>query len=103
MKIDLNVPVILFKENDVTIAYCPVLDLSGYGNTEKEARESFEIVLSEFLDYTTKHKTIDKELKRLGWTVSKKENKIALPEWNINKSIMERNFKKINKPLSVIA
>ncbi len=30
------------------VAYSPALDLSGYGKTEEEARDSFNIVLKEY-------------------------------------------------------
>gem|GEM_PF-1268150 len=33
------------------IAYSPALDLSGYGKTEEEARDSFNIVLKGHFDY----------------------------------------------------
>ena len=33
------ISVLFFKENDVWIAYCPSLDLSGYDTTEEKAGE----------------------------------------------------------------
>jgi len=65
-KVEVQVPVFEFTEDDVEIIYCPSLDLSGYGKTLKEAEDSFEIVLGEFLDYTTIKGTLVKELKSLG-------------------------------------
>lgn len=54
-------------EDGVHFIYSPHLDLSGYGNTEVEAKESFKIVFEDFVDYTLKKKTIGKVLKNLGW------------------------------------
>lgn len=34
----------LFKEGDNVIAYCPSLNLSDYGATQKQAKDSFAIV-----------------------------------------------------------
>jgi hypothetical protein len=39
--INVKVAVISFKEDNTHIIYCPALDLSGSGNTESEAKESF--------------------------------------------------------------
>jgi len=64
----IHLTLIQFKDEDgVNIIYAPFLDLSGYGHTVKEAKDSFEVVLADFLDYTINKKTIGKVLKKLGW------------------------------------
>lgn len=65
----INTPVIFFKENDITIAYCPTLELSGYGKNKKSAKASLKVVLSEYFRYAIENKTLGKDLKRLGWTI----------------------------------
>jgi hypothetical protein len=50
--ITVKVPVLSFKEDNAYIIYCPAFDLSGSGYTESEAKESFEIVVSESLKYS---------------------------------------------------
>ena len=55
-KINFNLPVIKFQEEDVYFFYTPALDLTGYGKTEAEAKVSFQETLGQFLDYTTKKK-----------------------------------------------
>lgn len=77
--ITVNVPVLLFKEGNAHIIYCPALDLSGSGNTESEAKESFVIVVTEFLNYTTHKGTLWTDLKNLGWTIQKNKKKPATP------------------------
>ena len=62
-KVKLQVPVMLFTEKKVHVAYIPVLDLSGYGNSEKEAIGSLQIVLGNYLDYTIKKNTLIQDLK----------------------------------------
>ncbi|MDP4229567.1 MAG: hypothetical protein Q8916_04080 [Bacteroidota bacterium] len=79
-KFEVQVPVFEFTEDDVEIIYCPSLDLSGYGRTLKEAERSFEIVLGEFLDYTTTKGTLIKELKSLGWKTKAHNASIKGPE-----------------------
>ena len=70
-KINVSLFVISFKENDVCFVYSPALDITGYGNTADEAKDSFNITLQEFLRYTSNKNTLVNELKRLGWKVHK--------------------------------
>jgi hypothetical protein len=77
--VDLQLPVISFIDDNVFMVYCPALDLTGYGNDEGEARASFEIVLEEYLNYTTTKGTLWNDLKRLGWTIKKSKQKPATP------------------------
>lgn len=66
---DVFVNLFQFEEDGNTIIYSPAFDLSGYGKTESDAKESFQTVLSEFISYTVNKNTIVQELKRLGWNV----------------------------------
>jgi len=64
--VEFQLPVISFIDDNTNIIYCPALDLSGYGNDELEARASFDTVVEEYLEYTTKKKTLLADLKKLG-------------------------------------
>lgn len=75
VKIKVRLDLISFEEEGTKIIYCPALDLSGYGNTESESKESFKIVLDEFFHYTRNKGTFDSELKRMGWTFKRRKNK----------------------------
>lgn len=67
-KINIKIWLVNFIDEDgIHFIHAPNLDLTGYGYNENEARESFEIVLEEFFDYTLKNKTLDKVLKKHGW------------------------------------
>lgn len=79
-----------FRENDVTIIYSPALNLSGYGYTPDEAKNSFNIALHEFFRYTNNKKTFDEVLRELGWTVKggKKRLKIEPP---LNSDLIANN------------
>ena len=86
----LSLTLLEFKENDVTIVYSPALDLSGYGYSTEEAKNSFNIVLVEFLRYTHNKKTFEDEIKKLGWKIKgKKNNHKFLPP--LNSELIERN------------
>ena len=74
-----RLPLIEFKEGGNLIIYCPALDLSGYGATEEEARESFKTTLSEYFRYTVNKKTLARDLTRLGWTLRANLRKPCIP------------------------
>jgi len=77
--VHINLALISFKENDVTIIYSPALDLSGYGNTVDEAKRSFEINLEEFIRYTTNKGSFFAELEKYGWKISKRKKSYTSP------------------------
>ena len=78
--VKVNLPIMIFQEDGVSIAYVPVLDLSGYGNTDKEALDSLTIVMEEFFSYAIKKNTLVQDLKAHGWTVRKKTKPYIAPE-----------------------
>lgn len=79
-KVEVNVTVILFKEDNIWYAYLPSLDLNGYGNTEVEAKESLKVTIDEFIRFTLNKKTFFDELKRLGWSIKKKNKTFIAPK-----------------------
>jgi uncharacterized protein YdiU (UPF0061 family) len=78
-KIECNLPLIIFEEDNSVITFCPALDLSGYGDTEDEAKNSFEETLSEYFRYTVNKKSLAADLEKLGWKIRKKLSKQAIP------------------------
>jgi len=72
--LEAELSVIQFEEDGVMIVYSPSLDLSGYGKSVKEARESFNEALAEFIRYTLNKSTFEKELRALGWRISGKRS-----------------------------
>ena len=77
--IQFNLDIIIFKEGESTIVYCPPLDLSGYGHSEHEAQASFKTVLSEYFRYTLNKDTIKDDLHRMGWKVKSRKKPIEPP------------------------
>lgn len=111
-EVQVNLALIIFEEDGSHIAYCPALELSGYGYTEEEAKKSFETSLSEFFRYLMNKKTFEKEFIRLGWTIKKKHDKIMIPpsmtellNGNENFSRIFNNFpfKKIDERIALPA
>lgn len=78
-RIECNLPLIIFEDENNIIAYCPALDLSGYGSSESEAKKSFEITLSEYFRYTVNKKTLAEDLRKNGWTIRKNLKKEPIP------------------------
>ena len=64
-----EVAIFISKEGEAFVAYCPALELSSYGDSEREAREAFEESLEIFVEETTKSGTLEKVLLKLGWTL----------------------------------
>ena len=110
--IDVNLQIIIFTEDDTHIIFCPALNLTGYGETEAEAMESFKTVLNEYFTYTNNKKTLVKDLRMMGWEIKKNLKKPATPPamsqlLNTNddfKNIFDNyDYKKMNTSVSMPA
>jgi hypothetical protein len=77
--VDVHLPLIIFEDSGSQIVYCPALDVSGYGKTEKEAFESVKICIGDLFQYTLNKNTFRDELQRLGWKLKKSETKPMIP------------------------
>lgn len=67
-----NIEVLLFEEHGSFVAYCPALELSSYGDDEKDAKKAFEGALKIFLKDTAEKGTLEKFLLKLGWQLQQK-------------------------------
>ena len=78
--ISVSVSVVVFKDGDYYIAYCPSLDLAGYDETVDSAKDDFMQMLSEYFEWQIEHNTLEKDLTKHGWKIgvkSRKEPKFA--------------------------
>lgn len=71
--ISVFVPYIEFEQGGYVVIYCPPLNLSGYGKTVEEAKQSFSITLDEYFTYTTHKGTLAQDLEKHGWKIKKKD------------------------------
>ena len=78
--ITVSLQALFFEEEGIHYAYMPSFDLTGYGNTEEEAKESLTIVLDEFLRYTLNKNTLFIEMQRLGWKIKSKKKPMYAPQ-----------------------
>lgn len=51
-----------YKDNGVQMMFAPALDLCGYGSTVEEAKQSFNVVVSEYLRYGLENNTLEDDL-----------------------------------------
>lgn len=68
----LDIEVLILKEDDYFVAYCPSLELSAYAKSIEEAKHSFEREVNVFIDETSKRGTLEKYLIKLGWVLTHK-------------------------------
>lgn len=79
-KVKVGLILLLWKEDGIWYQYSPELDITGYGKSELEAKNSFEYTLQDFIGYTLKKGTIFDELEKLGWTTNKRKKRLHAPE-----------------------
>jgi len=104
---------ISFIEDEVNIIYSPALDLSGYGKTEPEAKESFQMALNEFIRYTSNKGTFNAELEKMGWKIShKKTHPTYIPPYldellgknnYLSEVVRNKDFNKFNQQITIPA
>lgn len=107
--VKVRVPLIIFKEDDNDIFYCPALEISGYGKDETEARQSFEVSLDQFIQYTIHKNTLHSELMKLGWTLHGKHKPAYPPSMqhllenneNFNRIFNEHPFRKVDEQIEI--
>jgi hypothetical protein len=72
----------LFKDGEAHIVYCPALDLSAYGDSEEQAKQSFADILGMTIKYMLNKRTMKDDLTKHGWQIkSLKQNKIKAPSF----------------------
>ncbi len=66
-KLTVEVEIVIVKEDDYFVAYCPTLELSAYGDSEEYAIKSFREEVDIFLEEAQKQGTLEKYLLKNGW------------------------------------
>ena len=82
-QIDARLDVFIYEKDKLTFAYAPALDLIGYGHSEEEAKQSFEVVVEDYFEFGIKRNTLEKDLEAHGW-IKEKKTEFEVPNiWNI--------------------
>jgi hypothetical protein len=69
-----------YIDEGVHVVYAPALDLFGYGTDEAEARQSFDLVLDEYLIHTAQNHTLTADLRANGWNFGPDSQIVTAPE-----------------------
>jgi hypothetical protein len=107
--VKMQLPMVVYVDDDsIHYMYCPALDLTGYGHSDKEAKKSFEQTLKLYLDYTVNKQTLIADLKAHGWSLKNKKNLVSPPFRDLLKhnkdfeNIVDKcNFKKFTHELEI--
>ena len=78
-ELNLNLEVIIFKDGDYYIAYAPALDFSAYGDSEEDAKSSFDTSIKLMFDEVIQQGTLEKMLLMYGWQLVQKPIAIYSP------------------------
>ena len=97
-----------YKDDGVQMMYAPALDLCGYGTTMDEAKNSFEVIVSEYLRFGIENGTLQRDLRAHGWKPSSEMQEFESPDIlsivRSNKhlqSVMRKDYRKVSKRMSV--
>ncbi len=100
--ITIKVSVFLFVEGKTRIAFCPSLDLCGYGASESDAKADFEYVITDWFSTQVANNTLKEDLRKHGWTLQDEHVAIepsmstVLRRSSQLKEIVKSDFKKHN-------
>jgi len=105
----MQLPMVAYVDDDsIHYMYCPALDLTGYGHSDTEAKNSFEQTLKLYLEYTVNKQTLVADLEAHGWSLKNRKNLISPPFSDLLKhnkdfeSIVDKcNFKKFTHELEI--
>lgn len=75
--ISASLTVVSFIEDGSYVVYSPSLEMTGYGDTEEEAKEMFSFSMEDYFKSLIKlsHKTIEAELRKYGFKQKKFKSK----------------------------
>lgn len=65
--IPIEFDIIIFKEDNVFVSYCPELDISSCGSTVEQARENLKTAVRLFLEEAEKMETLEDILDESGY------------------------------------
>lgn len=107
--IRVRLDVFSYKEDGVQMMYAPALDLCGYGTTVEEAKNSFEVVVSEYLRFGLENGTLERDLRAHGWTPSSEMQEFESPDIlsivrknkQLQNVMRKEDYRKVSRRISV--
>lgn len=73
IKLQINLPVSIFKEGKTYVAYTPALDLSTCAKSCAQVERRFNEIVEVFFEELLREGTLEEALSDLGWKKIKKE------------------------------
>ncbi len=67
--VNTSLEIVFFRESPYYIAYCPALDISAAGKTQKQVKEEFAQVFAEYAEDCIKRNTLREDLQAHGWVL----------------------------------
>jgi predicted RNase H-like HicB family nuclease len=67
VKVSLEIPVVILREDKLFVAYTPVLDVASQGDTFEEAQKNFSEAVQLFVEEIIEMGTVDEVLTSMGW------------------------------------
>ncbi len=86
--IKIKLQVQIFKEGDYYIAFSPDLQIATHANSFEQAKLRFEERLQIFLERAEETGTLEKRLRKLGWTTSKRKKPMPPAEVKVPREIL---------------
>jgi hypothetical protein len=107
--VKMRLAMVAYMDDDsIHYMYCPALDLTGYGYSDREAKSSFAQTLKLYLEYTVNKQTLIDDLKAHGWSLKNKKNLVSPAFSDMLKNnkdfeniVDKRNFKKFTHELEI--
>lgn len=78
--VEARLDVFIYENDGFMVAYAPALDLMGYGKTIEKAKQSFEVVIEDFFEFSLKNATLKEYLIKHGWTPRKAPQEFVPPQ-----------------------
>lgn len=75
----MQVSLLVFKQGDYYVAYCPSLELSSYGISVEDAKEGFDDAMNIYLEHCKENGTLETDLIKHGWSIERKPAKLEPP------------------------
>lgn len=98
-QLDGNLKAHSFFSDGYEFVYIPSLNISGYGNTQEEAKEMAKVCIKDFAEtlFASGEKRAIEEIKNLGWKKDKYFNKFNAPFVDKNGILREFNLSEETK------
>ena len=77
--VEMQLSLLIYKQGDYFVAFCPSLELSSYGNSVEDAKNGFDDAMNLYLEYSIENGTLEKDLMEHGWKIEQKTRKLNPP------------------------